>query len=78
MDSSLRGFTQSAASAAEQMSSATEQLASMAQELQTMMAQFKIADGDGKDAMQPVRDRDAGSANGKGTRTARLSLVEAR
>ena len=45
---SVNEVTQSAASAAEQMSSATEQLASMAQELQTMMAQFKIADGDGR------------------------------
>jgi methyl-accepting chemotaxis protein len=47
---SVNEVTQSAASAAEQMSSTTEQLASMAQELQNMMAQFKIADGDGKAA----------------------------
>ncbi len=77
---SVNEVTQSAASAAEQMSSATEQLASMAQELQTMMAQFKIADGDGKDAVQPARDRDAGNGNGNGEGTSipRLSLVEAR
>jgi methyl-accepting chemotaxis protein len=75
---SVNEVTQSAASAAEQMSSATEQLASMAQELQSMMAQFKIADGDGKDAARPGRELDAASANGEGTSTARLSLVEAR
>ena len=74
---SVNEATQSAASAAEQMSSATEQLASMAQELQNMMAQFKIADGDGRDAVQPVGDLDAGSASGEGTSPARLSLVEA-
>ena len=73
---SVNEVTQSAASAAEQMSSATEQLASMAQELQTMMAQFKIADGDGKDAVLPVRDRVAGNGDGEGTSTAQLSLVE--
>jgi methyl-accepting chemotaxis protein len=69
--------TQGAASAAEQMSSATEQLASMAQELQTMMAQFKIADGDGKDAAQLPRDHGDGNGNGEG-KTAQLRLVEAR
>jgi methyl-accepting chemotaxis protein len=73
---SVNEITQSAASAAEQMSSATEQLASMAQELQTMMAQFKISDSDEKDAVQPVRDHDVGSASGGGT-SAALSLVKA-
>ncbi|HYW82234.1 MAG TPA: methyl-accepting chemotaxis protein, partial [Spirochaetia bacterium] len=74
---SVNEVTQSAASAAEQMSSTTEQLASMAQELQNMVAQFKIEDRDGKDAVQPVRDLEAGNANGQGIRTPKLSLVEA-
>jgi methyl-accepting chemotaxis protein len=75
---SVNEVTQSAASAAEQMSSATEQLASMAEELQNMMAQFKVEDDEGKDAVPPVRDLDTGSAAGKATRTLQLSRVEAR
>ena len=59
----MNEITQSAASAAEEMSSATEHLSGMAQDLQRLMGQFRLGDGADHLAMASAQ---AGNGNGNG------------
>jgi len=60
--------TQTAASAAEEMSASTEQLSGLAQELQQMTAQFKIGEEDtaARSARKAAAGGNSHNANGEG------------